>query len=125
MRAHEPAHDARRPGIEIELAVGIFRTHGFEVRCKFRRRIRARPHERDAGFVFGVFARPVVREIVAAYAGVRIEAEKRLVFFRERQHELRKQRVFEHVGKIAGMEKMAVGEHVLRIEDRGLRIEIK
>jgi hypothetical protein len=52
-----------------------------------------------------------VREIVAAGAGVRVEAEKRLVFFCKRQHELGKQRVLEDVGKIAGVEQMAVGEH--------------
>ena len=52
-----------------------------------------------------------MREIVAAYARMRVEAEERLVFFREPEHELGQQRVLEYVGEVAGMEQMAVSEH--------------
>ena len=52
-----------------------------------------------------------MRQVINADTCVAIEIEKRLVFFPESKHELSEQRVLEHVGEIAGVELMTVGEH--------------
>ena len=46
-------------------------------------------------------------------AGVRVEAEKRFVFFRQAEHELSQQRVFEDVREMTRVKEMSVGEHGL------------
>jgi hypothetical protein len=53
-----------------------------------------------------------VRKVVTADACVGVEAEERLVFFGEPEHELDQQRVLEYVGEIAGMKQMSVSEHL-------------
>jgi hypothetical protein len=42
---------------------------------------------------------------------MRVEHEEGFVLLFQREHELRQQRVLEHVRKIAGMKKMSVREH--------------
>ena len=53
-------------------------------------------------------------EIVLPDAGMGVETEKRLVFFREAEHELGKQRVLEYIREIAGVKKVTVSEHGLK-----------
>jgi hypothetical protein len=62
-------------------------------------------------------------EIVAPGSRVRVEVEKRLHLAPQRDHELRQQRVLEHVGKAAGVEEMAIGKHSRdRIQDSGFGV---
>ena len=42
---------------------------------------------------------------------MRVEIAERLVLASEQDQEAREQRMLEHVGEVAGVEEMAVGEH--------------
>ena len=61
--------------------------------------------------MLGELLRPRMAEIVEADPGVRIEIAQRLVLAIEQHEQPRQQRMLEHVGKVAGVEEMAVGEH--------------
>src|SRR5450759_3941617 len=102
-------------------AVRVLRAHGVEIRRHFRRCILARPDEFNALLVLGIFLRPLVHQVVEPNPGMGVEVEERFVLLFEREHELREQRVLEHVGKSTGVKLMAVGEHAeSRIEESGL-----
>src|SRR6202008_1406661 len=71
----------------------------------------ARPQARDAVFVFGKFLRPRVREIVATDSRMRFQVEKRLLLALKTKHQACEQSMFEHVGEVAGVKQVTIGEH--------------
>ena len=50
-------------------------------------------------------------QVVVGDPRMRIEVEKGLVLFPKREQKLCEQRVLDHIGKVAGVELVTIGEH--------------
>ncbi len=91
----------------MQRTIGIARAHGGEIIRQFGQRIHV-PQAPNAVTVLAGFLRRLAAEIVSARAGMRIQVAERRVFPMQGLEQQGKHDVLEDVGKIAGVEGMAV-----------------
>jgi hypothetical protein len=92
-------------------AAAVEAPHQLDITRQRRRQVGRRPQPRDAAFVLGVLLRVAPFERIAAGAGVGVDQREGFRLGRHRAQHLGEHQVLEHVGMVAGMESVAVGEH--------------
>ncbi len=110
-RAQQHLREGRRAGVLREPAAAVELAHPRDIVGQRRRQTGRVPEPADAVAVLGVALRVVALERVAAGAGVGVEQGVGLGLERHVAQHLHQHQVLEHVGVVAGMEGVAVGEH--------------
>ena len=111
LRAQQRVRDRGRPRVLLEPAARVEGAHLGDVIGERGRQVVARPESADALRVLALLLRVAAFQRIPAGAGVRVDVA--VAFFlrvQVAQHQ-REHHVLEHVGVVAGVKGVAVGEH--------------
>ena len=111
LRAKQHLRERGRARVLRKHAVGVEGAHQRDVVGERRRQVVARPEQADAALVFTVLLGVAAEQRIAAGAGVGVDEAIALVLRAEMAQHQHQDQVLEHVGVVAGMKGVAVGEH--------------